>query len=866
MDNGKKNSVLIVDDEASNLKILYEYLSPEYTIYMAKNGPAAIELARRDMPDLILLDIIMPEMSGFDVIDILKKDPKTTGIPVIFVTGLDSVKDEERGMASGAADFIHKPLSKVNVKLRVQNQIQIVNQIREIKQYANEMEAIINCYKGIIWCIDTEEKITTFSGQYIKDIGVDSNTLIGKTLEVARGINKYIDIINDGKINFNEGSKAWDSEIDNKKFRSHTMPMVDDDGNVTGIVGSSDDVTELVELHAEINAAQAKSKFFAKMSHEMRTPLNAVIGLSEIILDEGGLSEEAVENIEKINSSGASLLCLVNDILDISKMDAGKLEVIEVEYDTPGMLSDVVTQNLMRKKTKPIEFIISIGNNIPSALFGDDNRVKQLLSNLLSNAFKYTMEGVVELIISAEPHNDDSIMLSMAVKDTGIGIKKENIGSLFSDYAQMDAIKNRTIEGTGLGLAITKTMAEMMGGGILVESEYGKGSTFTVKVPQKKTGDKVIPPEVIESLKSFQYHGRKRAGSGATHVKVPYAHVLVVDDVLVNLDVARGMMKPYKMKVDTVTSGQAAIDAVREGQIKYDVIFMDHMMPEIDGIEAARIIREEIGTEYAKTVPIIALTANALTGNEQMFLSKGFQAFVTKPIESRRLDEIINEFLYNEEKEKNYIPDAAEEETTSAADGEEKKLNALEGKIEGMSIKEGLTRFGGDSHTYLNIVESFVKNTPRLVDTLRSVTKENLHEYAINVHGVKSSCRGICCENAGGQAEALEHAAKAGNLDFVTEKNAAFIELVMKLVNDIDKAFNFAGEKKDKLKKDKPYKEALQTLRTACDNYQIEEIERTINEIEYFEYTADDGLVSWLRDNIDQMNYMEIVERLAEYA
>ena len=402
----------------------------------------------------------------------------------------------------------------------------------------------------------------------------------------------------------------------------------------------------LEELNEAVKAAsETKSKFFAQMSHEMRTPLNAVLGLSKLTIEHDELGEKCRENLEKIYNAGAILLCTVNDILDISKIGLGKFQLAPVEYDTPSMINDVVAQSIMRKGEKDINFVLNLEENFPARLCGDDLRIKQILNNLLSNAFKYTEKGTVELNMKSE-RRDEAVWLVVSVRDTGVGILPENVDGLFTEYAKMDIKNNNKVEGTGLGLPIAKMMTDLMGGSISVESEYGNGSVFTVKLPQGFVAGGIIGPDVVSNLKKFRYSASKRdMNLWLSRFSLPHARVLVVDDVEINLEVAKGILSTYGMQVDCVTSGQQAIDAVRNEKVRYNAIFMDHMMPEKDGIETTRIIREEIGTEYAKSVPIIALTANAIVGNEAMFLNKGFQAFLSKPIEIPRLDAVIKQWV-----------------------------------------------------------------------------------------------------------------------------------------------------------------------------------------------------------------------------
>jgi CheY-like chemotaxis protein/nitrogen-specific signal transduction histidine kinase len=398
-------------------------------------------------------------------------------------------------------------------------------------------------------------------------------------------------------------------------------------------------------------ASEAKSHFIANMSHEMRTSVNAVVGLTDLMLDDDNISGNIKETFKKINAAGETLLGLINDVLDISKIEAGKLELIPVQYDVASLLNDIITLNLIRAEDKPITFKLDINEEPPSTLFGDDLRIKQILNNLLSNAFKYTKEGTVTLGISCM--RDDgplqNTLLSFYIRDTGIGIRKEDIVKLFNDYNQVDIRANRTIEGTGLGLSITKKFVEMMGGNISVESEYGKGTTFRVHIRQEIVTATPIETEIVENLHSFRYLDKKKQAK-LLRPDLSYARVLVVDDFSTNLDVAAGMLRKYKMQVDCVLRGQDAIDRIASGKLVYDAIFMDHMMPGMDGLETTAKIRA-LGTKYAQDLPVIALTANAVAGTEQMFLNNGFNAFLSKPFNVMTLDSIVQQWVRNKFKE-----------------------------------------------------------------------------------------------------------------------------------------------------------------------------------------------------------------------
>ncbi|MDR0322294.1 MAG: transporter substrate-binding domain-containing protein [Treponema sp.] len=393
------------------------------------------------------------------------------------------------------------------------------------------------------------------------------------------------------------------------------------------------------------NASEAKSRFVANMNHEMRTPMNVIVGLTDLMMEEDDVSEKIKVMTKKINTAGSTLIGLINDVLDISKIEAGKMELMPAQYDVAGLLNEITTLNMIHIGEKPIAFKLNIESELPTILFGDDLRIKQILNNLLSNAFKYTKSGTVTLGIAVK----DGVRVSFYVSDTGIGIRTEDMAKLFSDYNQVDTYTNRRIEGTGLGLSITKKFVDLMDGEITVESEYGKGTTFRVHIKQGFVTEETIDNKTLESLRTFRYSDdKKEARKKFERADLSYARVLVVDDFPTNLDVASGMLHKYKMKVDCVMSGQEAVDLIAGGKLVYNAIFMDHMMPEMDGVEAVKLIRA-LGTEYAKNIPIIALTANTVAGNEQMFLENGFNAYLPKPFNAMSLDVVVQKWIKSEQ-------------------------------------------------------------------------------------------------------------------------------------------------------------------------------------------------------------------------
>ena len=404
------------------------------------------------------------------------------------------------------------------------------------------------------------------------------------------------------------------------------------------------------QLHEAVETAEAasaaKSAFLANMSHELRTPLNVIVGLADIKLDDNTIHDETREILQNMRTAGSTLLSIVNGILDISKIESGRFVLAPAEYYLASLLNDTITLIITRIGEKPITFQLDINENLPERLYGDDLRVKQILINLLSNAIKYTDNGTVKLSVGCT-RNNDSIWMGLTVRDTGIGIREEDIDKLFTDYLKLNTQATRKIEGTGLGLAISKRLSEVMDGDISVKSEYGKGSTFYVRIRQGYVNDNTIGPVTAENLRNFHYTDNKGILTDKLkRADLSGAKVLVVDDIKTNLAVAAGLMRKYKMHVDCVSSGQEAIDRIKREDPVYNAIFLDHMMPEMDGIETSYAIRA-LGTEYARTIPIIALTANAVAGTEELFLKHNFQAFLSKPIDVLKLDIVLKKWVQN---------------------------------------------------------------------------------------------------------------------------------------------------------------------------------------------------------------------------
>ncbi|MCL1908225.1 MAG: ATP-binding protein [Holophagaceae bacterium] len=514
--------------------------------------------------------------------------------------------------------------------------------------------------------------------------------------------------------------------------------------------------TERQKVEAEA-ANRAKSAFLSTMSHEIRTPLNAILGITEIQMEREELGQEAREALGKIYTSGDLLLGIINDILDLSKIEAGKLELVTARYETASLISDTAQLNIMRIGSKPIEFDVEVDEGLPLYLLGDELRVKQILNNLLSNAFKYSDEGTVRLSVSAEGSDrEGEAVLAVSVSDTGQGMTKEQIGKLFDEYSRFNLEANRTTEGTGLGMSITRNLVRMMGGEISVESEPGKGSTFAVRLPQGRAGEEVLGREAAENLHRFRTGGKAQMkGSQIARDPMPYGSVLIVDDVETNIYVAKGLMAPYGLKIDSASSGFIAIEKVQGGK-EYDIIFMDHMMPQMDGIETVSKIR---GMGYTR--PIVALTANAVTGQAEIFLGSGFDGFISKPIDVRQLNSVLNRLVRDKQS-----PEVIEEAKRQA----EAKKGHPAASESGPSIDPGFA-------------EVFVRDASKSLAALEAVigkgggySEEEMRTYTIHAHGMKSALANMGQMGLSEDAAKLEKAGRDGDVGVMASGTQAFLD------------------------------------------------------------------------------------------
>ncbi|MDR2701784.1 MAG: transporter substrate-binding domain-containing protein [Spirochaetaceae bacterium] len=730
----------------------------------------------------------------------------------------------------------------------------------ELAYQSSLLNTILNSLPDGVFCKDLNFKYTmcnkymadTFGRKLEDMIGQDDTTALGMDNEAALLANDVDRIVmkEQRHVTFEEWLPCADGV--KRLFETVKVPLIQD-SKVIGVLGIGRDMTQRKAMEDEIRAASfAKSSFLANMSHEIRTPLNVIIGLTDLVLEDDSLEKQVTENLAKISNAGSTLLSIVNDILDFSKIESGKLELNAVEYYTASLLNDIVTLVITRLGEKPITFNLDIYDDLPAKLYGDDLRVKQILTNLLTNSVKYTKQGSIILSVHCE-REGDTLWMDIAVSDTGMGIREGDLKKLFSDYNQVDTKANRNIEGTGLGLSITKRLVEMMDGKIWAESEYGKGSTFHLHLRQGFVNDTVIGSELADKLRSFRYSDSKRiVGKKLVRVNLSYAKVLVVDDMQTNLDVASGLLRKYKMQVDCLSSGQEAIDRIRGGNPAYNAIFMDHMMPNMDGIETADNIRA-LGTEYAQKIPIIALTANAIQGTDKMFYEHGFQDFITKPIDVVEMDTAIRKWVRDDKREEVTVV----EEASSAED--------IVINIPGVDSEKGLSLYAGDTKVYLPMLRSYITNTPGVLEKLRNVTAENLSGYVISVHGLKGTSAGIGAEKIREAAMELEAISRSGDLQAVLAKNDKLIADTEIVVSNVKEWLEKNDPQEVKPRRNAPDMELLAALRQCFDSYDMNGIDKIMMELESFDYEEGAELMVLLREKIETAEFDEAAGKITQY-
>jgi signal transduction histidine kinase/CheY-like chemotaxis protein len=606
---------------------------------------------------------------------------------------------------------------------------------------------------------------------------------------------------------------------------------------------------QLVLLNRQATAAsKAKSDFLARTSHEIRTPMNAIIGLSELALREYG-KPKALEYIAGIKSAGTSLLAIINDILDFSRIESDKLPIHPAPYATASLLNDTLTIIRVRMSETPLELITDISPGIPGNLIGDAGRVRQILLNLLSNAVKYTKTGFIKFSASGEPLGENSIRLTFVVEDSGIGIKPEDLSRLFGEFTRLDETRNISIEGTGLGLVIAGSLCRAMGGGITARSEYGKGSVFTATLVQAVSGWK--PMGELSDISAA------RTRAQCVTFSAPGAEVLIVDDFPSNLLVAEGLLTPYRMRVSTCLNGREAVELVRSRA--FDLVLMDHMMPEMDGVEATQAIRGMSG-ERCRTLPIIALTANAVTGMREFFLKNGFNDFLSKPIETAKLDAAL----------KKWIPEAKRLEAPDGISSSAEAPELILPEIAGVDVAAGLARIGGDQRRYLNLLELFRRDaeaasallekeppapdhwSERFMDAAGFAPDDApLRSFITVVHALKSALANIGATALSQSAALLEKAGREADLPMIRDKLPPFRKELTALMKRIREstASARAGDSETGVEPD--IGEALVHLREALEAKDVDAIDDALARLQALPLAEKTrGVVSEIADSI----------------
>lgn len=510
-----------------------------------------------------------------------------------------------------------------------------------------------------------------------------------------------------------------------------------------------------------IAANVAKSQFLANMSHEIRTPLNGILGMDTVLLKECH-DDNLKEYAQNIQSAGQSLLSIINDILDISKIEAGKLEIIPVKYKLFSVINDCYNIAEIRAESKDLSFKLDIDSRLPSCLKGDEVRIRQIINNLLSNAVKYTKTGMITLSVNFESMSKNQIMLIIAVKDTGIGIREEDLEKLFNSFTRIEEKRNRNIEGTGLGLNLTKNLVEMMGGEIYAESVYGEGSCFTAKIPQL-----VLDSKPIGDFEKKHQRFCKALETNVISFVAPDAHILVVDDVEMNLKVVVEILKNTHIHIDTAQRGMECLEYVKRRQ--YDLIFLDHMMPEMDGIETMEQMKV-LTNNLNKNTPVIMLTANAIIGAREEYLQAGFNDYLTKPFHEEELQEMLVKYLgekiieQNDSQEEEGVLQSSEENNTIQNNEKKDFIQSLE-EIPDLDVKTGLG-YCMNKEFYEDMLKEYIKND-KVAKLAQFFEAQNWEEYRVVVHALKSTSLTIGAVALSEGAKALESAAKAKDEEYI---------------------------------------------------------------------------------------------------
>ena len=604
-------------------------------------------------------------------------------------------------------------------------------------------------------------------------------------------------------------------------------------------------------------SSEAKSMFLSNMSHEIRTPINAVLGMNEMILRE--TREDNIRGYSKnVKMAGQTLLGIVNDILDFSKIEAGKFEIIPAEYRLSSILVDLVNMIKPRAEAKGLVLDTVFDKDTPELLYGDETRIKQILANILTNAVKYTENGSIRFSMSfvRDMDENDSVILSFSVSDTGIGIKEEDLGKLFSEFERIEEKRNRNIEGTGLGLNITKHLLEKMGSSLEVKSEYGKGSVFSFKLKQKVTSWNPLGDydEVLEKEKG-------RFTSYKIGFMAPQAEVLAVDDNPMNLTVFQSLLKQTRVKIDTAERGEEGLKLTLEK--KYDIIFLDHMMPEKDGIETLHELRSQKNNLNIDT-PAICLTANAIAGAKNKYISEGFDDYLTKPVDYSKLEEMMLKYL-PEDKIEEYKGDENEAAGTESLPEELEDLNR-QGLLD---VYSGINN-SGTVEAYIPLIKIFCKSIDEKAEEIERLYKDgDIKNFTIKVHALKSSARIIGAVEFGEEAQKLENAGTDNDMAYINTHCEEFLEKYKRFKAPLSEFISKEESVQAEQNEDKPeadeglLEDAYEELYSAADDMDCDMLKMIFKDMEAYRI-PDKDLELWqkLMNASEKYDYETIMNLL----
>ncbi len=652
-----KDDIFIVDDALPNLRLLSDMLKKEaYSVRGSPNGHTALIMINAQLPDLILLDIRMPEMDGYEVCRQLKANEKTSDIPVIFISALDHAAQKVEGFRAGCVDYISKPFKTEEVLARVKNHLSIRKFQKQIEMQNIQLQQEI-----------AERKRAE------------------KESECSR--------------------------------------------------------------EAAEKANKIKSDFLANMFHEIRTPMNAIMGFTILTL-KTDISREQRNYLRKIKKASDALLDIINDTLDFSKIEAGKLKIGEMPFRMKELLEDISDMFSSQAVQKGIRLSISLSPKVPEGLIGDPGRIRQVLVNLTSNAVKFTLTGEIAINITCAKETADDAMLSFKIRDTGIGISEADIHKIFSPFSQADASSTRKYGGTGLGLAICREIAALMGGSIQAESKSGRGSTFTFTAPLKKlrADSEFLCYENTD-------HPEKKGEKNEDAPCLNGTGVLVAEDNDINQEVAVSFLNDMGIMTDAVLNGKAAVEAVQKGH--YDAILMDVRMPEMDGYEATRKIREyENIFRPLNRIPIIAMTAHAMQGDREKCLAADMNDYISKPFDQEGLYKVLARWIKTGERGKRTGPCEQGVET-----GTELLGNDAFPPVDGVDVTSALQRLKGDTILFRKLLRNFAEKWSdipvRMKDAMTRSETEQLRSLAHTLKGVAGNLSAFELQNAAAELEAV---------------------------------------------------------------------------------------------------------------